>query len=341
MRAHRRLLRGAALIRPVRDEDADGIIALIGGCWAEYPGCIMDVDGENPELRAFATHAARKGGAAWVEEREGAIVGLAATWPLGYDEAWEIARIYVAKPARGTGLAHTLLDLAEARAREAGAERLVLWTDTRFEAAHHFYEKRSYVRAGSIRILDDRSRSLEFRYAKPLAPLAVEALDAAAAASAEHRLARVLADCVNAGASLAFRAPLSIEAAHAHWHKASAEVAAGTRLLLGAWADGVLAGAVMLDLATPPNQPHRAEIQTLLVHPDYRRRGIAHALMERAAQTASRVNRRLLTVSTPEGGAGEALFRSLGWAAAGRIPGYVLDADGTPRAGLFFYATPA
>jgi hypothetical protein len=43
------------VIRPGRDSDAAGFIALIGACWAEYPGCVLDVDGELPELRALAT----------------------------------------------------------------------------------------------------------------------------------------------------------------------------------------------------------------------------------------------------------------------------------------------
>jgi len=297
----------------------------------------MDVDGENPELRAFATHAARKGGIAWGAERDGALAGMVATWPLGHDSAWEVARMYVARTERGTGLAHRLLDMAEARAREAGARRLVLWSDTRFEAAHRFYEKRSYVRAGSIRILDDKSRSLEFRYAKPVAGLAVEALDAAASASAERRLTEILVASVGAGASVSFLPPLSPETARAYWRKVSADVAAGARLLLAAWADGILAGTVMLDLGMPQNQPHRAEVQKLLVHPDFRRRGIARALVERAEQAASRIGRRLLTLDTRAGDAAEPLYRSLGWTEAGRIPGYALDADGTARDTVFFY----
>lgn len=297
----------------------------------------MDVDGENPELRAFATHAATRGGVAWVAERDGALTGLVATWPLGHDSAWEVARMYVAASERGTGLAHTLLDMAEAHARAAGAARLVLWSDTRFEAAHRFYEKRSYVRAGSIRILDDKSRSLEFRYAKPIATLAVEALDAAASASAERRLAELLVTCVAAGASVSFLPPLGAETARAYWRKVSAEVAAGARLLLAAWADGVLVGTVSLDLGMPQNQPHRAEVQKLLVHPDFRRRGIARALMERAEQAASRIGRRLLTLDTRADDAAEPLHRSLGWIEAGRIPGYALDADGTACDTVFFY----
>ena len=43
-------------IRAGRDEDAGGFIALIGAAWAEYPGCVLDVDGELPELRALATY---------------------------------------------------------------------------------------------------------------------------------------------------------------------------------------------------------------------------------------------------------------------------------------------
>jgi GNAT superfamily N-acetyltransferase len=301
----------------------------------------MDVDGENPELRAFATHAATRGGVAWGAKRDGVLTGLVATWPLGHDAAWEVARMYVAQTERGSGLAHTLLDMAEARAREAGAARLVLWSDTRFEAAHRFYEKRSYVRAGSIRILDDKSRSLEFRYAKPVSGLAVEALDAAASASAERRLSEVLVACVDAGAAVSFLPPLNPEAARAHWRKVSADVAAGARLLLAAWADGVLAGTVMLDLGTPQNQPHRAEVQKLLVHPAFRRRGIARALMERAEQAASRIGRRLLTLDTRAGDAAEPLYRALGWTEAGRIPGYALDADGTARDTVFFYKVVA
>jgi hypothetical protein len=50
-------------LRPGRDADAEGFIALIGACWAAYPGCVLDVDGEVPELRALATHFAGQGGA--------------------------------------------------------------------------------------------------------------------------------------------------------------------------------------------------------------------------------------------------------------------------------------
>ena len=62
-------------IRPGRDEDAASFIALIGACWAQYPGIMLDVDGEMPELRALASYYNREGGALWVAEADGTIAG--------------------------------------------------------------------------------------------------------------------------------------------------------------------------------------------------------------------------------------------------------------------------
>ncbi|MDN3568225.1 GNAT family N-acetyltransferase [Paeniroseomonas aquatica] len=324
-------------IRPGRDADAAGFIRLIGDCWAEFPGCILDVDGEVPELRALASYFGNAGGALWAAEAGGALVGMVATRPLRSDDAYEICKMYVARDQRGTGLAHRLIETAEAHARAAGARRLVLWTDTRFDAAHRFYEKRGYVRQGAIRILDDLSKSLEFRYAKPAAGLVVEALDAAAAASAERRLSEILIACVAVGASVSYLRPLAPEVARGVWRKAAADVAGSRRVLLGAWLEGALVGTVQLDLDMPQNQPHRAALAMLLVDPAARRRGVARALLRRAEQAAQRLRRPLLVLDTRAGDVAEPLYRSLGWQEAGRIPGFALDAAGTEQDAVFFW----
>ncbi len=329
--------RPAARIRPGRDEDAADYIRLIGDAWGEYPNCILDVDGEVPELRALASHFGAAGGAVWVAERGGRVTGMVATRPLGSDNAWEICKMYVEQAERGSGLAHVLLGGAEIYAQQQGAQRIVLWTDTRFDAAHRFYEKRGYVRAGSIRILDDISHSLEFRYAKPAHGLVIEALDAAAAASAERNLADILAACVADGASVAYQAPLSPETARGFWRKISGDVAMGNRLLLVAWLDGRMAGTAQLHLAMAENQPHRAVVEMLLVHPEFRRRGVGRALMRRAEQAARGIGRSLLTLDTRAGDAAERLYRSQGWVEAGRIPAFARNADGTFGDQLFFY----
>lgn len=325
-------------IREGRDTDAADFIRLIGDAWGEYPNCVLDVDGEVPELRALQSYFAEAGGALWAAEApDGRVVGMVATRPLGSDRAWEICKMYVEKAQRGSGLAHALLGGAEAHAREAGAQRIVLWTDTRFEAAHRFYEKRGYVRSGSIRILDDISKSLEFRYAKPLLGLAVEALDAAAAASAERSLAEMLVACVADGAATGHLPPLPLETSRQFWRRVSGDVALGHRLLLVAWQEGRVAGTVQLNLAMPQDQPHRAVLEQLLVHPGFRRQGIGRALMQRAEQAARGIGRSLLTLDIRAGAAAEALCRSQGWVEAGRIPGFSRDAAGQLTDQLLLY----
>ncbi len=325
------------MIRPGRDDDAEGFIRLIGDCWSEYPGCVLDVDGEVPELRALATHFRTASGALWVAELDGRVVGMAATRPMAQDSAFEICKVYVAKDQRGSGLAHRLMGTAEDFARNAGAARLVLWTDTRFEAAHRFYEKRGFVRQGAIRILDDLSHSLEFRYVKPLAGLVIEALDAAAAASAERRLAELLVECVADGASLTWLPPLPMAEATGWWKRVSAEVALGKAVLLVAWLEGELAGTVQLGLDTPQNAPHRAEVTKLMVAPGARRRGVGRALMRKAEQAARGIGRSLLSLDTRRGTAAEALYRATGWTELGGIPGFELGPDRAPAETVFFW----
>jgi GNAT superfamily N-acetyltransferase len=319
------------MIRAGRNADAAGFIALIGGCWAEYPSIIYDVDAELPELHALASYYQGKGGALWAAEVDATVVGMVAAAPYGGD-AWEICRMYVAGPWRGGGLAHQLLDTAEAHARAAGASRLVLWSDTRFDRAHRFYEKRSYVRRGAIRALHDLSHSLEFGYAKPVN--GVERLDATAAASAKHGLAELLAPSIRG--ALGFLPRLEREAARAFWHRCAAEVTLGKLILLGGWRDGVLAGCAMVNLETTPDQVHRAEVQGLVVHHDMRGRGLRCALLCAVEAEATRAGRWLLTMRTRADSLVAALC-SDGWTESGRVPEYARNADSSFDAAVVLY----
>ena len=344
-------------IRPGRDADAGALIALIAACWGLYPGVRMDVDGEMPELRALATYYANAGGALWVAAANGAVIGMVAVRPHQADAApvaageprhaadaaaatahapavWELCRVYVHPSQHGSGISHALVDVAEAHAIAAGARQLILWSDTRFDRAHRFYEKRSYVRSGPIRVLQDISNSLEFAYAKPVD--GIVALDAAGAASAERRLADILVTCVDGGAGVSFLAPLAPPVARAYWKRVASQVASGARIVLAGWVDGVLAGTVMLDLDMPQDQQHRAEVKKLLVHPDARRRGLGRALMQRIEQEAARAGRSLLTLDARAGAAAERLYRATGWQECGRIPAGTRDRDGTQHDTVMF-----
>lgn len=324
------------VLRAGRDADAAGFIALIGACWAEYPGNILDVDGENPELRALATYYGRAGGALWAVEQHGTITAMLATKPLDHT-TWELCKVYSAPALRGTGMAQHMIATAEAFARAHGASHMKLWSDTRFDRAHRFYEKQSYLRAGALRVLNDLSNSIEFVYAKPLTGVVIQRLDAAAAHAAIPRLAEILRACVDAGASVSYLPPLQRDTATQFWARSASAAAMDKRVILAGWVDGTLAGTVTLDLDMPPNQPHRADVAKLLVHPSARRRGLARLLMDRLETEARTAGRHLLVLDTREGDAAEPLYRTLGWTEAGRIPSFALNNDGGYDATIFFW----
>ncbi len=155
-------------IRPARDEDEGGLIALIGGCFAEYPGCELDVDGEIPELRAIASYADKRGGRFWVAEADGAVVGCIGLAPAPDPGGIELLKLYVDSAMRGRGLGGRLVGLVEDEAARRGAAFIELWTDTRFENAHRLYERLGYVRLPETRELHDLSDTVEYHYHKPI-----------------------------------------------------------------------------------------------------------------------------------------------------------------------------
>jgi ribosomal protein S18 acetylase RimI-like enzyme len=134
-------------------------------------------------------------------------------------------------------------------------------------------------------------------------------------------LAEVLRAIVYDGAGVSFIVPFSIDDSRAFWRdRVLPAVVARSRCVLVARDGDRIVATVQLDLATMPNQQHRAEVAKLLVHPDVRRRGIARALMLALEETARAERRTLLTLDTWTGSHAEALYRSLGYTVAGVIP---------------------
>ena len=155
-------------VRPAVDEDSWDVIGLIGACWSEYPGCVMDVHGECPDLLAPASAYLRHGGAFWVAvDGCGTVVATVGWRPLS-PEAVELERLYVNLRWRRKGVASALADLVERTAAARRATRVQLWSDTRFRDAHRFYERRGYTRTGPDRELGDLSRTREHHFVKVL-----------------------------------------------------------------------------------------------------------------------------------------------------------------------------
>jgi GNAT superfamily N-acetyltransferase len=132
--------------------------------------------------------------------------------------------------------------------------------------------------------------------------------------------------CVLGGASIGYILPYALEDGEAFWRDKVIPALDGFgRVLLVARLHGEIVGAVQLDYDTPPNQPHRAEVRKLMVHPDLRRRGIARALMATLETEARAVGRTLLTLDTRTGDAAEPLYASMGYKVAGILPGWCRD----------------
>lgn len=137
------------------------------------------------------------------------------------------------------------------------------------------------------------------------------------------RLGEILYAVVHDGAGVSFVVPFSRAEARAFWSdQVLPGVLAGTRRMAVARRDGAIVGTVHLVLDTPPNQRHRAEVVKLLVHPAYRRQGIARRLMIAIEEIARDAGRTLLTLDTWTGSHAESLYRSLDYVTLGVIPRY-------------------
>ena len=150
-------------------------------------------------------------------------------------------------------------------------------------------------------------------------------------------LADLLVDSVDDGASVGFMQPLAREKAVTFWHRVADGVAAGERAILIAEDATGIVGTVHLLLALPENQPHRADLAKMLVHPGARRRGIGAALMEAAEDMARDLGRTLLVLDTVTGSDADRLYSRLGWIRVGEIPDFALLARGGLWGTMVFY----
>ncbi len=167
--------------------------------------------------------------------------------------------------------------------------------------------------------------------------IAIAILSRAEAMTAQPRLAELLQNAVDNGASVGYLAPLSAADAAAYWSPLIAGLDPAQRRLLVAVVDGVLAGTVQLVLETRPNGNHRAEVAKLLVHTEYRRRGIATALMHALELEARAAGRTLLVLDTQTGEPAEGLYLALGYVRTGIVPGYARNPDGRLAPTSFMY----
>jgi GNAT superfamily N-acetyltransferase len=164
----------------------------------------------------------------------------------------------------------------------------------------------------------------------------IEVVDAQTARRHFDDLCALLTEAVGDGALVGYVLPMKVDAASDYWSGVMHSLEGSERLLFCAFVDEQLVGTVQLYLSPEPNAPHRAEVYKLLVRRDARENGIGRALMLALEEEALRRGRTLLLLDTVLGGAGERLYRSLGWQEVGIVPKHFVDPFGAPKSSIYF-----
>lgn len=146
---------------------------------------------------------------------------------------------------------------------------------------------------------------------------------------AHDDLADILHATVNDGAAVSFVWPFSLGDSRAFWsEKVFPTVRSGGCILFAAHVEERIVGTVQLHIDLPPNQPHRGDVSKLLVHPQFRRRGLARCLMQELEVEAARQKRSLITLDTRSNSDAASLYRSLGYQITGDVPHFAINPDG-------------
>lgn len=123
-------------IRPYRDGDAAAFVALN----REWIESFFRVEEEDEKVfRDPEGVLLRTGGRIVFAEEDGVAVGTCALLPVE-EGTFELAKMAVRPSHQGRGIGRALMAAMLLEAREMGARRLVLQTNSRLESAIHLYE---------------------------------------------------------------------------------------------------------------------------------------------------------------------------------------------------------
>jgi N-acetylglutamate synthase-like GNAT family acetyltransferase len=125
------------LLRTFRPGDEDSFRRL-NEAWIAQDFSIEPADRE--VLDDPRAHILARGGQVCMAELRGELVGCCALLAMAPGEL-ELAKMTVAEPARGLGVGRKLLAFAIGVARQMGAHRLYLESNTKAEAAIHLYQQ--------------------------------------------------------------------------------------------------------------------------------------------------------------------------------------------------------
>lgn len=138
------------LIRDWQPADRSAAFAVIQTVLSEY-GLTCEPEGSDRDAHAVETYYLARGGAFWVVEQQGQVVGTAGYHPIDRGiNAVEIRKMYLLPAVRGQGLGRYLLQALERQIAQQGFQRIWLETATVLQQAVLLYEKSGYLAADGV-----------------------------------------------------------------------------------------------------------------------------------------------------------------------------------------------
>lgn len=132
--------------------------------------------------------------------------------------------------------------------------------------------------------------------------------------------------CIKSGASLGFKTDVDKPQLTTYWEEINTQLK--SRIFFGYFIHNTLVGCVHYTRCQKQNGSHRAEIEKLLVHPQYQRQGIASLLMQSIEREATKQGIELLVLDTQTGDKSEYFYQKIHYTKSGQIPHFVSDNNG-------------
>lgn len=152
----------ATRLIPVGREDVPAVQGLIASIMREY-GCVLNIEHDDPHLRDPGEYFRSRGGEFWVVKEKGQLAATVGVLLRGNEG--ELKCLYVHPAHRKRGWGRTLTEHVIRFVRRAGKTRVVLWSDTRFEAAHRLYRRMGFKQEG-LRDLHDSNDTREYGFCR-------------------------------------------------------------------------------------------------------------------------------------------------------------------------------
>ena len=151
------------VLRRANADDSSQLYSIIREVF-EYYKLELNAREKVPDILDIPSYYSNGHQALYVASNNGTCLGCAAIEIGNSSTSALLKRVYIAPKYWNEGLDSRLINHAMNEARQKNVNYIDIWTDTRFERAHSFYEELGFVYTGRVRPLFDSNKSFEYQY---------------------------------------------------------------------------------------------------------------------------------------------------------------------------------